>query len=200
MESSPTSSDRHFGSLPRLFVYAGKPSSLWALAAMTLICGAAMLPGMSTMSDHGASLIAFEQAGSVARSEQILSDWGDAGKAAAWWQLALDTPFLVGYGLFVAGACAAVARRAARVGKLRLRRAAALIAWSGPLAAGSDLLQNLSLAQVLSGQVVQPWPRIAALCGTATTILIAIGLIFALCGALATRERSTAAVQRVGER
>lgn len=184
------------GSMPRLFVWAGRPRVLWALAAMALVCGVAMLPAMSTMADHGASLIAFESAGSVARSEEILAAWGDPGKTAAWWQLALDTPFLVGYGLFAAGACAAVARRAAGVGKTRLVRSAALVAWCGPLAAGVDLLQNVSLALILSGRVTQPWPRIAAICGPATTTLMAVALLFALAGAIATREprasRSTA--------
>ena len=105
--------------LPPLFVWAGRPRSLWILAALTLLSGAAMLPAMIAMADHGASLIAFEDAGTVARSQEILAEWGAAGKTAAWWQLVLDLPFLVGYGLFAAGACAAVARRAARVGKPR---------------------------------------------------------------------------------
>jgi len=188
--------DSRAGAMPRLFVWAGGPRALWALAALTLISGAAMLPAISTMGSHGASLIAFEGAGSVARSQEILADWGDSGKTAAWWQLALDTPFLIGYGLFAAGACAAVARRAARVGKPRLERLATLLAWCGPLAAAADLLQNVSLALILSGQVTQPWPRIAAICGPVTTTLMAIALVFAIVGAIATREARTAEVPR----
>jgi hypothetical protein len=65
------------------------------LGALTLLCGAAMLPAIQTMVDHGASLIAFESAGSVSRSQEIVAEWGSAGKAAMWWQLALDTPFLM---------------------------------------------------------------------------------------------------------
>ena len=178
--------------MPRLFAYAGRPRSLWILAATTLIFGALMLPAMSTMADRGASLIAFESAGSVARSQEILAAWGDSGKNAAWWQLALDMPFLIGYGLFAAGACAAVARRATRVGKPRLRLAATLIAWCGPVAAAADLLQNVSLALVLRGHVNQPWPRIAATCGPLTTTLMVIALAFALAGTVATRQRPSA--------
>jgi hypothetical protein len=180
------------GSMPRLFVWAGRPRVLWALGALTLISGAAMLPAMSTMAGHGASLIAFESAGSVARSRGILAGWGDSGKTAAWWQLALDTPFLIGYGLFAAGACAAVARRSAKAGKLRLERLATLLAWCGPVAAAADLLQNVSLALVLSGHVTQPWPRIAAICGPMTTILMIVALAFTLVGMVATREPRTA--------
>ncbi len=175
--------------MPRLFVAASSGRRLWALAAVTLLCGAAMLPAMRTMADHGASLIAFESAGSVSRSQEIFDEWGGAGETAAWWQLALDIPFLVGYGLFLAGACAAVARRARQAGKPRLERVAATIAWLGPLAAGADFLQNVSLALVLTGYETQPWPRISAVAGPLTTGLGAVAAIFALCGVFATRKR-----------
>lgn len=174
--------------VPRFFAALGDRRRLLALAAVTLLSGAAMLPAMRTMSDHGESLLAFEGAGSVERSEEIVAAWGEPGKRAAWWQLALDTPFLIAYGLFAAGACAAVASRAAATGRARLRRAAELLSWFGPLAAAADLLQNVSLAMILTGHVVQPWPRISAVCGSATTILMAIALTFALAGWFVTRS------------
>lgn len=174
-------------SLPRLFVWASKPRSLWILAAITLLTGTAMLPAIITMAAHGASLAAFEGAGTVARSQQIVSSWGDPGKTSAWWQLAFDAPFLVSYGLFIAGACAAVARRAEKVGKPGLRHAAILLAWCGPLAAVADSFQNISLALILSGHVMQPWPRISAICATAIWVLAGSGLAFALGGTVVTR-------------
>jgi hypothetical protein len=185
--------------IPKLFRAAGTRRRLWTLAALTLLFGAAMLPAMRTMADHGASLIAFESAGTVSRSQEILTDWGNAGKAAMWWQLGLDLPFLIGYGLFLAGACAAVARRARDAGKPRLERAAAVLVWFGPLAAAGDFLQNVSLALVLEGQVAQPWPRIAALANPITTSLTVSAGLFALCGALATRRRRSAEPAPQGE-
>lgn len=185
--------------IPKLFRAAGTKRPLWMLATLTLLFGAAMLPAMRTMADHGASLIAFESAGTVARSQEILSDWGDAGKTAMWWQLGLDLPFLIGYGLFLAGACAAVARRAGEAGKPRLEGAAAVLVWFGPLAAAGDFLQNVSLALVLEGHVTQPWTRIAALANPITTSLTVSAGLFALCGALATRRRKLAAPAREGE-
>jgi hypothetical protein len=177
--------------VPRFFAALADRRRLLALAAVALLSGAAMLPAMRTMSDHGESLFAFEGAGSVERSEEIVAAWGEPGKRAAWWQLALDTPFLIAYGLFGAGACAAVASRAAGAGKTRLRQAAELLIWFGPLAAAADLLQNVSLAMILRGHVVQPWPRISAVCGSATTILMVMALVFALAGWFVTRRADT---------
>ncbi len=184
--------------LPRLFVAAGTRRGLWSLAALTLLCGVAMLPAMRTMADHGASLIAFESAGSVSRSQEIVTEWGSSGKAAMWWQLAFDAPFLIGYGLFLAGACAAVAGRARATERLRLERVAAVMAWLGPVAAAADFLQNVSLALVLTGHVAQPWPRISAIAGRTTTTLAVIAALFALAGALATRGQAGVAPDRSG--
>lgn len=175
--------------IPAFFLALSTPRRLLSLAAITLISGAAMLPAMRTMSDHGYSLFAFEKAGSVARSAEIVDAWGEDGKRAAWWQLALDTPFLIGYGLFAAGACAAVARRAGRAGKPRLRRMAMVVVWFGPLAAAADLLQNVSLALILLGHIDSPWPQISAIGGSLTTALMAVALLFAVVGAVATRDR-----------
>ncbi|HEX3173272.1 MAG TPA: hypothetical protein VHQ43_03515 [Solirubrobacterales bacterium] len=181
--------------LPRIFLAVAKPRRLWMLLALTLASGAAMLPAMATMADHGASLFDFESAGSVTRSQEILATWGSSGERAMWWQLALDLPFLAGYGLFLAGACTAVALRAQRGGRSRLARGAAIVAWFGPLAAAADFLQNVALALVLAGWESQPWPRISALCGPVTTSLAAGAAAFALLGALATRRRASAAVE-----
>jgi hypothetical protein len=186
--------------VPAFFLALSTPRRLLALAAITLISGAAMLPTMATMSDHGYSLFAFENAGSVERSAEIVDAWGEDGKRAAWWQLAFDTPFLVGYGLFAAAACAAVARRADRAGKPRLLRTATVVVWFGPLAAVVDFLQNVSLALILSGHITSPWPQISATGGTLTTVLMAAALFFAIVGVIATRGKSGSGLVEGGAR
>jgi hypothetical protein len=170
------------------------PRRLLVLAAVALLFGAAMLPAMRTMAAHGASLLAFESASSAERSDEIIAVWGDAGRRAAAWQLVLDLPFLLAYGLFAAGACTAVAERAERAGKRNLARVAAKIAWLGPLAAALDLLQNLSLAMVLAGHVEQPWPRISATSVPAIQILMGAALAFALLGCLLIRRAAPVAL------
>jgi len=150
-----------------------------------------MLPAIAAMADHGATVIDFESARTVARSQAILGEWGGAGERAMWWQLALDTPFAVCYGLLFAGGCAAVAGRANRLGKPKLERAAVVFAWLGGLAAIADLAQNISLAIVLAEPVTQPWPTISAFAAPTTTVLGATSVVFALAGALATRSASS---------
>src|SRR4051794_25859147 len=157
--------------LPRLFIAAGTRRGLIALGALTLFFGVAMLPALATMSKHGSSVIAFESADTVQQAKEILSEWGEAGERAMWWQLALDTPFAICYGLFLAGGCAAVGRRAHRLGRPRLQRVASTLAWLGPLAALVDLTQNLSLAFVLFDPASQPWPMISSIAAPTTTLL-----------------------------
>jgi hypothetical protein len=158
------------------------------LCALTICFGSAMLPAIATMANHGATVIDFESSRTVARSQEILNEWGEAGERAMWWQLVLDTPFALCYGLLFAGGCAAVAGRAHRLGKPRLERAAAVFAWLGALAAVADLVQNVSLAVVLADPVSQPWPTISAFAAPTTTILGAAAVVFALGSAVATRS------------
>ncbi len=186
--------------VPPFFRALSAPRRLLALAAITLLSGAAMLPAMRTMSDHGYSLLAFEQAGSVERSAEIVDAWGEDGKRAAWWQLALDMPFLIGYGLFAAGACAAVVRRAGPAGKPRLRWMAMVVVWFGPLGAAADLLQNVSLALILLGHIDSPWPQISAIGGSLTTILMGVALLFAVVGWVVTRGESSSGLTGGGVR
>jgi hypothetical protein len=51
----------------------------------------------------------FEDAGSVAESSAIVTEWGSAGRSAAATQLLIDLPFMASYALFLAGACTFVA-------------------------------------------------------------------------------------------
>ncbi len=123
----------------------------------------------------------FEDATSVAESSRIVEEWGSAGREGAWVQLVIDLPFMASYALLLAGACTFVARRAEAVGWNRLAAVSEVAAWSGPIAAGCDLMQNISLGLVLSGQHSQPWPRISASTAIVTRSLFYGVLIAAIC-------------------
>ena len=150
---------------------------LAALAALTLITFFAQLPATDTMSEHGATITEFEFAGTTAKAEQIVDGFGDEGKRAAWTQLAIDMPFLVAYGLLIAGCCLAAADRLARLGRNALARGLKWLAWCGPLAALCDTVQNAALAFILAGHAGQPAPRLAQVFGYATLSFAAIGIV-----------------------
>ena len=76
--------------------------------------GIAALPFVSTMEDHGVGIIELEFTGTSAQAEQHYEELGPDGRSAARTSLLLDYPYLVAYGLFLAGACVAVADRGRR--------------------------------------------------------------------------------------
>jgi hypothetical protein len=162
--------------------------ALWLLALLTLAFGAAALPALGTMSDRGTGVIAFEVARTSARAAQIVSEWGAEGRSAARESLWLDYPFLISYGLLLAGGCWAVARRFAVLG---LPRAAALgraLAWAGLAAAGFDALENVALLRVAGGHTAQPWPGLAFAFASLKFVLSGAATVFALGGWVATRR------------
>jgi hypothetical protein len=144
---------------------------LWVLAVVLLVgCGLAQLPALAAMDAAGADVLTFELMGTSARAEQVLAEWGEAGRAAAAEQLRWDVGFLVGYGL-------ALWLMATAVGASRR------VTLLGPLAAGADALENASLAVVLSGTTTQPWPALAATFAAVKFALLAawvLGMVLTL--------------------
>src|SRR4029077_4065692 len=135
------------------------------LAVLTVVAFFGQFPATSTMKDHGASITDFEFAGTTPKVESIVSGFGNEGKEAAWTQLAIDVPFLIGYGLLIAGCCLAAADRLAGTGRGKLAGCIQGAAWCGPLAACCDMVQNVSLAFVLEGYTGQPGPRFSQVFG-----------------------------------
>jgi hypothetical protein len=178
------------GWIRRLFGTIGQGRWLALVSLTTLLLYLAMIPSFHAMSSHGASLGSFEDATSVAEISAIVEEWGSAGRQGAWVQLVIDLPFMASYALLLAGACTFIARRAEAVGWSRLAAGSEVAAWSGPIAAGCDLMQNISLALVLSGQHSQPWPRISASTAIVTRSLFYGVLIAAICAAVVIALKS----------
>lgn len=184
------------GRAKRLFGVFGQGRWLALVSLTTLLLYLAMIPSFHAMSGHGASLGSFEDATSVSESTAIIEEWGSAGRNGAWVQLAIDLPFMVSYALLLAGACNFVARRAAEVGWSRFASFAEVAAWSGPIAAGCDLMQNISLALILGGQHSQPWPLISASTAIVTRSLFYGVLTAAICTSIAiTLKRGSSSGQ-----
>ena len=171
---------------PRLF---SRPQALLAFFAGAAVFGVLALPELGTMSDRGEGIIAFELARTPERANEIITEWGEEGRSAAKTSLYLDYPYLVFYGLFLAGACAVVSRRAEALGWQRVAAIGVLLAWASLVAAWSDAIENIALLLVAFEHTNQPWPGAAFTFATIKFALAAPALLFAALGWLATARR-----------
>jgi hypothetical protein len=174
--------------LTRLFAAPRRRRLLWLLLAGTIVFGVAALPSLGTMQDNGVGILELEFVRSTERADEFTAELGSEGRSAARTSLLLDYPYLLCYGLFLAGACVAVAARAERLGKRSLASAGTLIAWGGLGAAAMDAIENGALLLILDGQTGQPLPAIASGCAAVKFALAGTALIYALIGWAATRK------------
>jgi hypothetical protein len=166
------------------------------LGIVVLLSSMAIGAAATTMTEHGVSVGDFQFAGTSVKAELAYNELGEDGRRAAWWFLALELPFLVGYGLLLSAGCAFAAGRLAAAGAERLARIARFAAVFGLLAAGSDLIQNSALAVILEGHFAQPAPRIAVVCGDLTWVFgISAGFVFVVGWILAARRSRQVAPQ-----
>jgi hypothetical protein len=164
------------------------------LAIATVAFGVAALPSLDTMEDHGVGIIELEFTGTSERAAKHHEQLGSEGRSAARTSLFLDYPYLIAYGLFLAGACVAVADRAGRAGRERLAALGAPLAWAALGAAACDAVENAMLLVVLDGHTGQPWPALAFGFAAVKFALAVSASVFALGGWLATlRGRPTRA-------
>lgn len=141
------------------------------------------------MEDNGVSILELEFTGSAEKAAEHHAELGSDGRSAARTSLLLDYPYLIAYGLFLAGACVAVADRARRAGRDRLAALGPPLAWGALGAAVCDAAENAMLFLILDGHTGQPWPAIAFACATVKFALVASALLYALGGWLATLRR-----------
>jgi hypothetical protein len=163
---------------------------LLVLAIATVGLGLAALPSLGTMEDHGVGIIELEFTSTADRAAEHHRDLGPEGRDAARTALLLDYGYLVAYGLFLAGACTAVADRARRAGRPRLAAAGPLLAWGALGAAACDAVENAMLLLILDGQTGQPWPALVSALATVKFALAASASLYALGGWVATLRRT----------
>ncbi len=158
----------------------GSGRAILFFGALTLLAGLAMLPALHTLSDSGTGIWAIEHAGSASEAKGIHDGLSEDSRQAAYVQLFIDLPFLIGYGGLIASICLWTADLMERAGRVTAAGLLTLVAWFGPVAALLDLLQNVALAFVLGGHTRQPWPRISDLAGYATLLLALSALAVAV--------------------
>jgi hypothetical protein len=135
------------------------------IGLVVLVSSLAIGAAATSMIENGVSVEDLQSAGTSANAEQAYGDLGKDGRRAAWWFLGFELPFLASFGLLLSAGCAFAARQLAAAGAERLAQFARFAVIFGLLAALSDLIQNFSVAVILTGHFAQPFPRLAEVFG-----------------------------------
>lgn len=130
---------------------------------------------------HGPTILDFEFAGS-ARAAQIVAEWGPKGRSAAHLSLLLDYGYMLSYGLFFALAGFAVRDTARTRGWQRLAAIGSFVPFFALAAASFDANENVALLLTLAGNGGSFAPPFAAVCSAIKFMLIALAILYALCG------------------
>jgi hypothetical protein len=168
---------------------------IWILLIVSLALGAAQLPSLHTMSNHGASIFDFEFVRTTDRAHEILSGWGPDGRSAARTSLWIDYAYLIAYSLLFMFTCRALAARARRTGRDRWAAAGAVLAGAGLAAGAFDAIENAALLRILSGHTAQPYPAIASIAATAKFAMSACALAYIVAAWVALRLLGPAKAQ-----
>jgi hypothetical protein len=124
--------------------------------------------------------VSLQLAGTPDRAAAIVASWNAQGlMGLAWRSLQSDDRCIPCYSTLLGFACLMVGppwgRGAVSVG----------LAWAMWLAAACDYGENTGLAQMQRGNTASPVPELTTACSAVKWLLIAVGLVFALGGALA---------------
>ena len=159
--------------------------ALTVAALLPTVLGAAVHP-LHEDEPGGKSIIAFELAGSVQDTEEILATWRAEGvidNAKAIQVFDLVYPLI--YATALAGMCVAAGGAWGRARRRRLAAAGAVFAWVATAAAGFDYVENLGLGISLWDEPASPWPQLAFAAAVLKFACIYAALLYALSGILA---------------
>jgi hypothetical protein len=136
-------------------------------------------------------IVSYEFAGTTDRVTAIFAGWDEQARVHAGFSLGFDYLFMPLYAMTIALGCLWAAER------WRWRPVAglgSLLAWGVWGAAVLDAVENLALWQLLTGPVADPWPALAWWCALIKFVLVGLGMVYILAGAIAGLERSRTGV------
>jgi hypothetical protein len=122
--------------------------------------------------------ISFELAGSVEKAGAILGSWDAGARLNSAFGLGFDFLFMPAYATALSlGILLAAGRRTGAwpiLGKV--------LGWGAFAAMVFDAVENLALFSVLQGNLIAPYPQLAAGCATVKFGLILMGIFYGLSG------------------
>ena len=123
-------------------------------------------------------IVSFELARKVDSAQSMVDSWDANSRLFAAFGLGFDYLFMPTYALALSlGLLIAVGNK-----KNRYAVFATWMGWGVFAAAIFDAVENYMLWRVLTGDIISPYPEIAAICATIKFILLILGLVTALSG------------------
>ena len=123
-------------------------------------------------------IVSFELAREVESAQSIVASWDVSARLFAALGLGFDYLFMPTYALALSlGLLIAVGNKINRYAIF-----AGWMGWGVFVAALFDAMENYMLWRVLTGDIISPYPEIAAICATIKFILLILGLVTALSG------------------
>lgn len=159
------------------------PSFFWLLLglsiALMIVFGISGAPLTTEAAPYG--VVSFELAGSVEKTDLILSSWDADAQLRAAFGLGLDYLFMAVYASTIALGCGLAGQVLKRTG-WPLRSWGSVLGWAVILAAILDSIENMALTTLIFGSVVSPWPEMARWCAIFKFALIFIGIVYVIYG------------------
>ena len=123
-------------------------------------------------------IVSFELAREVESAQSIVDSWDVSARLFAAFGLGFDYLFMPTYALALSlGLLIAVGNKINRYAIF-----AGWMGWGVFVAALFDAMENYMLWRVLTGDIISPYPEIAAICAMIKFILLILGLVTALSG------------------
>lgn len=165
---------------------AQKPA-FWFLFAFTILVIVVMQVLGAPLNTEAApaGIVTFEFARTLSNAQAIIASWGSEGQVYAGLNLGLDYLFMAAYGLAIGLGCVLVARGFSERVKF-LTSVGVVLAWGALLAALLDALENYALIRLLLGSTNELWPPVAYWCAGPKFILVGLGLLYVILGAVTT--------------
>lgn len=140
-------------------------------------------------SGSSSGIISLELAKNVSKSEAILTSWNALSKTAAGMSMGFDFLFLIVYSLFISILIHTVNEKLWKKSKIYL--IGVLLIWLTFLAAFFDIIENISLMQLLLNDLQQKWSSIAYYSAIFKFSLLTLGLLFIFLSSIILSFRKT---------
>lgn len=130
-------------------------------------------------------IVSFEFSGTVENAQAMMNSWDASALLNNAFGLGFDFLFMPVYATALSlGVLLAVDRRKGRWGML-----GKTLGWGAFAAALFDSVENIALFSILKGNIVAPFPQVAAGCASVKFGLILLGLAYSLIGWILPEKR-----------